>query len=202
MPTLAQLQQQPTHHHHYHHHHMQQQQQHRIILPMPIPEPMMYPLAFNPSCWSPESTVSPVHSPKLVNLPLPPILLSSHHKEASPIPSLSSLSSWHSSDRCCANNSPPSRSRSSSSSSSSSRMQKRLEQRKNAEKQRRDILRTCIQQVKQLLPRKAGISRVVSKERAVEQAYEYIVELQQETEMKAHLLKQLELEAEIVKASF
>ncbi|KAJ3398480.1 hypothetical protein HDU80_008875, partial [Chytriomyces hyalinus] len=76
----------------------------------------------------------------------------------------------------------------------SSRMQKRLEQRKNAEKQRRDILRTCIHQVKQLLPRKTGNSRVVSKERAVEQAFEYIVELQQEGERKAQLLKQLEAE--------
>ncbi|KAJ3232761.1 hypothetical protein HDU81_002759, partial [Chytriomyces hyalinus] len=79
-------------------------------------------------------------------------------------------------------------------SSRSSRTQKRLEQRKNAEKQRRDILRTCIHEVKQLLPRKSGISRALSKERAVEQAYEYILELQQEAERKANVLKQLEAE--------
>ncbi|KAJ3264261.1 hypothetical protein HDU77_008950 [Chytriomyces hyalinus] len=184
MPTLTQQQQQQQQQQPTHTQHTQHMQQHRIILP--FPEPIMYPLAFTPCCWSPESTVSPAHSPKLMNLPLPPILLSSHHREASPIPSLSSLTSWHSSDRCCPSSPPPC--------SSSSKIQKRLEQRKNAEKQRRDILRTCIHQVKQLLPRKTGISRVVSKERAVEQAYEYIVTLQQEGERKAHILKQLEAE--------
>ncbi|KAI8837121.1 hypothetical protein BJ741DRAFT_603804 [Chytriomyces cf. hyalinus JEL632] len=78
--------------------------------------------------------------------------------------------------------------------------ERRKAYRKNAEKKRRDQMKTCLNEVKQLLPKANIRSKIVSKERVVEKAFEYIVELQEHSEQKAEVIRTLEAEINALRA--
>ncbi|KAJ3234194.1 hypothetical protein HDU81_001635 [Chytriomyces hyalinus] len=78
--------------------------------------------------------------------------------------------------------------------------ERRKAYRKNAEKKRRDQMKTCLNEVKQLLPKTNIRSKIVSKERVVEKAFEYIVELQEHSEQKAEVIRNLEAEINALRA--
>ncbi|KAJ3240085.1 hypothetical protein HDU78_002490 [Chytriomyces hyalinus] len=78
--------------------------------------------------------------------------------------------------------------------------ERRKAYRKNAEKKRRDQMKSCLNEVKQLLPKGNIRSKIVSKERVVEKAFEYIVELQEHSNQKAEVIRTLEAEINALRA--
>ncbi|KAI9348178.1 hypothetical protein BDR26DRAFT_854133 [Obelidium mucronatum] len=108
----------------------------------------------------------------------------------------------HSQKPPAANISKANPSSASSSKGSTRTLEERRQYRKQAEKQRRELIKTSFDQVKQILPRNSFTEKLPSKEKVLDVATDYILDLMREEDEKVKTISALEYEINSLKAHF